>query len=506
MAGASASTRGSGKRAGKRASGRKKTWKDLGVQRVPSARELFAQDLRRHLPVYANRRVRKKQSFWCLRTLHSRFRAFSDAHMAMWTARAKKAKEDRKAIIRQRLRALAKKPATPDAAAATPSSCKSVQGATTTWLRLDCSVEPPGEGDVSEVAEENASVDTEVERIQWVDDLGSDIRSLRRLPRNGGSHGVDSYGCCYIFEDEVTGEHFCAKLQMSADDSEGARALRDEPRIMDACNHPNVMRAFAMVLCRGIGWHALIMPKCDCDLWAWLGASSASVASETKDERMAASNASVATERREECMAASSVSVATERSDDRIHRQRSGLLVQLCRGYAHLHGAGFLHLDVKPENVVVQNATGTEDARVCIADFGISRGWRCPGDGATPYAPAASIQCEVYRPWDLHHAANGRVPLRPRLDIWAFGCLVYDVCCKHPRVRGDSRGRARLFSGISMEASYEAVMTSRNFRLSAHLRPLEAALVVRCQDLKDPRRNHMRMEELLSACRGVARV
>ena len=177
---------------------------------------------------------------------------------------------------------------------------------------------------------------------------------LRRLPRKCGSLGQGSYGCCYIFQDEVTGEHCCAKLQKSAEDSEGARALRSELRIMNACNHPNVLRGFVLVLCRGIERRALLMPKCDCDLWAWLVSSSASAVAESCDEQ--------------------------------IRRERSGLLVQLCRGYSHLHGAGYLHLDVKPENVVVQNATGIEKVRVCVADFCILRGWRPVGAGGTTFA------------------------------------------------------------------------------------------------------------------------
>ena len=242
---------------------------------------------------------------------------------------------------------------------------------------------------------------------------------------------------------------------------------------MNACNHPNVMRAFAVVCCLGIGRHALLMPKCDCDLRAWLEASRAPAVAEEGDEPP--------------------------------RPPRSGILVQLCRGYAHLHGAGYLHLDVKPENVVVQDATGTEGVRLCIADFGISRWWRPSGCADVAYAPASSIQSEAYRPLDLYHAAKGRVHLRPRLDIWAFGCLVYDVCCVHSRVRGGSRPTAWLYyTGVQMRAPCESVMASRNFRLSAHLRPLEAALAVRCQDLKDPRRNHTRMEELLSECRAVA--
>ena len=392
--------------------------------------------------------------------------------MAMWVSRAEKEKEDRRAALRDRRAAAESNPSKLDTPAAPPACPEAAHGATTKWLRLDCSAEPPS--DASEVAEEEAPANAEVGRIQWVDDLGCDRRSLRRLPESRGELGQGSYGCCYIFEDEVTGEHVCAKLQKAADDSEGERALRNEIRIMNACNHPNVMRAFAVVHCLGIGRHALLMPKGDCDLRAWLEVSRAPAAAED--------------------------------DDGPARRQRGGILVQLCRGYAHLHGAGYLHLDVKPENVVVQAATGTEGVRLCIADFGISRSWRPCGSADIAYAPASSIQSDVYRPWDLYHAAQGRVPLRPRLDIWAFGCLVYDVCCVHSRARGDRRPTARLFTGVSMHASYESVMTSRNFRLDAHLRPLEAALVVRCQDLRDPRRSHTRMEELLSSCRAVAAV
>ena len=442
------------------------------MQRVPSARDLFAKDLRKELPLYSNRRVRRKQSFWSLQTLQARFRDLCDKDMAMWKARANKAKKDRERLVRDRSTGTCGVGPTPDVPVAPSSGSNVVEGSTATWLRLDCSVEPPG--DASEVAEDEASVDMEVERIQWVDDLGCDIRSLRRLPKKFGALGQGSYGCCYVFEDEVTGEYFCAKLQKTAEDSEGARALQNELRIMNACNHPNVLRGFALVLCRGIQRHALLMPKCDCDLKAWLVSSSASAVAESCDEQ--------------------------------IRRERSGLLVQLCRGYSHLHGAGYLHLDVKPENVVVQHASGIEKVRVCVADFGISREWRVIGSSKTTYALASSIQCELYRPWDLFHAAQGRVPLRPRLDIWAFGCLVYDVCYMHSRSRGDSRSTARLFTGIPMTLPYDSVMASRNYRLRAHLRPLEVALVVRCQDLRDPRRNHTRMEELLSCCRGVAAV
>ena len=312
----------------------------------------------RAVALYSKRRVRQKQSFWSLRTLHARFRTLPAAHMAMWVSRAEKEKEDRRAALRDRRAAAESNPSKLDTPAAPPACPEAAHGATTKWLRLDCSAEPPS--DASEVAEEEAPANAEVGRIQWVDDLGCDRRSLRRLPESQGELGQGSYGCCYIFEDEVTGEHVCAKLQKAAGDSEGERALRNEIRIMNTCNHPNVMRAFAVVHCLGIGRYALLMPKCDCDLRAWLEVSRAPA--------------------------------AAEEDDGPARRQRSRILVQLCRGYSHLHGAGYLHLDVKPENVVVQAATGTEGVRLCIADFGISLSWHSCGSADIAYAPASSIQ------------------------------------------------------------------------------------------------------------------
>ena len=113
------------------------------------------------------------------------------------------------------------------------------------------------------------------------------------------------------------------------------------------------------------------------------------------------------------------------------------------------------------------------------------------------------VHSELYRPWDLFHAAGGVVARRPRLDVWAFGCLVFDVCYEHPRAGGDAAGRPRLYSGIAMSSAYESVVASRNYRLTRHLRPRGAALVTRCQDLRHPRFLHARMDDYLLDCRGV---
>jgi eukaryotic-like serine/threonine-protein kinase len=76
------------------------------------------------------------------------------------------------------------------------------------------------------------------------------------------------------------------------------------------------------------------------------------------------------------------------------------------------HDNGVLHLDVKPDNVLV-----TRDGRVKVADFGIAAlstaAGHGHGAGGTPgYMPLEQIRGEE---------------LDERTDIWAFGMLAYEV-------------------------------------------------------------------------------
>ncbi|MFJ5122734.1 serine/threonine protein kinase [Kitasatospora sp. NPDC088548] len=111
----------------------------------------------------------------------------------------------------------------------------------------------------------------------------------------------------------------------------------------------------------------------------------------------------------------------------------ASIIGQLCETLHDMHDRGFVHRDVKPENIMME-----PDGRVRLLDLGltIGVGKRTPrGCGTIGYAP----------PEQLDPAPNG---VSARADIFALGCLLlemtvitlpYDGCregmtCEHPIV------------------------------------------------------------------------
>lgn len=95
-------------------------------------------------------------------------------------------------------------------------------------------------------------------------------------------------------------------------------------------------------------------------------------------------------------------------------------------GLRHLHSRGVVHLDLKPENLLLSRAVGTvpsEENHIKIGDFGVSRvlppGCRAHGAaGTVAYWAPEMVRRQA---WD-----HG-------VDMWAAGCLIYILLCgAHP--------------------------------------------------------------------------
>ena len=124
-------------------------------------------------------------------------------------------------------------------------------------------------------------------------------------------------------------------------------------------------------------------------------------------------------------------------TEGRLDARRTARLVGgLARGLDAAHGRGMLHRDVKPANVLIEEANG--DERVYLTDFGISR---IVGGGATVTASGELLGSPDYV--SPEQVAGDRVD--HRTDVYALGCLLHFALTGQPPFPRDN-DLAKLFA------------------------------------------------------------
>ncbi|MGW0976349.1 serine/threonine-protein kinase [Streptomyces griseus] len=97
---------------------------------------------------------------------------------------------------------------------------------------------------------------------------------------------------------------------------------------------------------------------------------------------------------------------------------RGRLIAGICEGLAHLHRSGWVHADLKPENVLLGR-----DRSVKLSDFGLAT--ELTGThGHVP--PLGTLD---YFPPERWRAPLGElgVRVRPSADVWALGIVIHEV-------------------------------------------------------------------------------
>lgn len=122
---------------------------------------------------------------------------------------------------------------------------------------------------------------------------------------------------------------------------------------------------------------------------------------------------------------------------DALHRplpDAPRIVTEICEGLAHLHGAGWVHGDLKPANVLRMH-----DGSVRLADFGLTaemestHAYLMPA-GSPDYLPAER--------WTEPLTDKG-VAIRPTSDLWALGVTAYQLLTgTMPFPGGTPRARA----------------------------------------------------------------
>jgi serine/threonine-protein kinase len=92
----------------------------------------------------------------------------------------------------------------------------------------------------------------------------------------------------------------------------------------------------------------------------------------------------------------------------------SSVLEQTASALHHLHQQGLVHLDVKPQNVIVQ-----QDGRAKLIDFGLAQPAHTPQEliGGSTFGTVSYLAPEQ---------ASGE-PVDVHTDVYALGCVVYEM-------------------------------------------------------------------------------
>jgi tetratricopeptide (TPR) repeat protein/tRNA A-37 threonylcarbamoyl transferase component Bud32 len=111
------------------------------------------------------------------------------------------------------------------------------------------------------------------------------------------------------------------------------------------------------------------------------------------------------------------------------------ILGDVARALQYAHDRGIVHRDIKPDNVLLSGGTAV------VTDFGIAKALsasRTKGDAATLTQMGTSIGTPAYM---SPEQAAGDPDIDHRADIYAFGCMAYELLAGHPPFHGKSPHR-----------------------------------------------------------------
>jgi serine/threonine-protein kinase len=102
------------------------------------------------------------------------------------------------------------------------------------------------------------------------------------------------------------------------------------------------------------------------------------------------------------------------------------ILIDMAVGLSHVHESGFMHLDFKPENVLV-----TRNANVRLIDFDLAQ--------PLPEKPV-KLATNPGTPGYMSPEQLQRLPVDVRADIFAFGVSAYELVTNHKPFPGETPG------------------------------------------------------------------
>lgn len=114
--------------------------------------------------------------------------------------------------------------------------------------------------------------------------------------------------------------------------------------------------------------------------------------------------------------------------------------IQICIGLHYMHANNILHRDLKTLNIFL-----TKDNKIRIGDLGVAKIL----DNLENF-----VTSKVGTPYYLSPEACEDRPYNNKSDIWALGCILYELCCLcHPF---EAKNQAALLLKI-MKGKYQSI-------------------------------------------------
>uniref|UniRef100_A0A8C0B3I5 non-specific serine/threonine protein kinase n=1 Tax=Buteo japonicus TaxID=224669 RepID=A0A8C0B3I5_9AVES len=138
--------------------------------------------------------------------------------------------------------------------------------------------------------------------------------------------------------------------------------------------------------------------------------------------------------------------------------------VQICLALKHIHDRKILHRDIKSQNIFL-----TKDGTIQLGDFGIAR---------VLNSTAELARTCIGTPYYLSPEICQNKPYNNKSDIWALGCVLYEMCTlKHAFEAGNMKNLVlKIISGpfppVSVHYSYDLRnLLSQLFKRNPRNRP-----------------------------------
>jgi len=104
---------------------------------------------------------------------------------------------------------------------------------------------------------------------------------------------------------------------------------------------------------------------------------------------------------------------------------------QICDALDHAHTMGIIHRDLKPANLFLRHDRDTGDETLVLGDFGIAR------DTESTALTSSGMTVGTYA-YMAPEQINGKKPVSARTDLYALGCVLFQMLTGRPPFLGDS--------------------------------------------------------------------